>query len=333
MSKYRKFNRRSAMTTALAALLALGLGTAAQAQPQPYPNKPIRIVVPFPPGGAADTLARALSQQLNDTLGKQVIVENRAGAGGTIGTNAVARAEPDGYTLLLGNVSTLAIAPSLYPNLNYDPVKDFQPITLVGKSPLVFAINPALPAKNLPELIALAAKEPGKLTFGSSGAGSITHLTGEVLNLATGGKLVHVPYKGSSPVLLAVASGELSMGVTQVVEMLPQYKASRVAAAAVTGTEKSPALPDVSTAGSQGVKGLEATTWYSLMAPAGVPAAVIERLQPALQQVLTNPDLRKRYADEGLILAPSTPAELGAFLGKEVQDWAAVIKQAGVKLD
>ena len=227
MSKYRKFNRRSAMTTALAALLALGLGTAAQAQPQPYPNKPIRIVVPFPPGGAADTLARALSQQLNDTLGKQVIVENRAGAGGTIGTNAVARAEPDGYTLLLGNVSTLAIAPSLYPNLNYDPVKDFQPITLVGKSPLVFAINPALPAKNLPELIALAAKEPGKLTFGSSGAGSITHLTGEVLNLATGGKLVHVPYKGSSPVLLAVASGELSMGVTQVVEMLPQYKAGR----------------------------------------------------------------------------------------------------------
>ena len=144
---------------------------------------------------------------------------------------------------------------------------------------------------------------------------------------------MHVPYKGSSPVLLAVASGELSMGVTQVVEMLPQYKAGRVGAAAVTGTEKSPALPDVSTAASQGVKGLEATTWYSLMAPAGVPAAVIERLQPALQQVLTNPDLRKRYADEGLILAPSTPAELGAFLGKEVQDWGAVIKQAGVKLD
>ncbi|QVQ28198.1 Bug family tripartite tricarboxylate transporter substrate binding protein [Achromobacter deleyi] len=331
MSKYRKVNRRGVLATALAGLLTMGLGAAAHAQT--YPDKPIRIVVPFPPGGAADTLARALAQQLNDALGKQVIVENKAGAGGTIGTTAVARAEPDGYTLLLGNVSTLAIAPSLYPNLNYDPVKDFQPVTLVGKSPLVFAINPALPAKNLPELIALASREPGKLTFGSSGAGSITHLTGEVLNLATRGNLVHVPYKGSSPVLLAVASGELSMGVTQVVEMLPQYKAGRVGAAAVTGLEKSPALPDVTTARSQGVNGLEATTWYSLMAPAGVSASVIDRLQPALQKVLANPDLRKRFADEGLILAGSTPAELGTFLRGEVQDWAAVIKQAGVKLD
>ena len=320
---------RSVVGTLALLLIAAG-GASAQ---QSYPEKPIRIVSPFPPGGAADTLARALAQKLTESLGRQAIVENRTGAGGTIGTDAVAKAAPDGYTLLLGNVSTLAIAPSLYTKLPYDPAQDFTPVTLVGTSPLVFAVTPSLPAKTLTELIALAGARPGKLSFGSSGAGSITHLTGELLNVAAKGNMVHVPYKGSPPVVLALLSGELDMGVLQVVELLPHYRSGRIRPLAISGTKRSPAIPEVPTAGELGVAGLEATTWYCVVAPRGVPKSIIDTLHPMLIKAIASPDVSKRFADEGVVLESSTPDELARLIRSDITKWAEVVKRSGVKLD
>ena len=312
--------------------LATAAPSAALAQ-QGYPDKPIRLVTPFPPGGAADTLARALAKSLSEAHGATVVVENRAGAGGTIGTASVAKAAPDGYTLLLGNVSTLATAPSLYTKLTYDPLKDFTPLTLVGRSPLVFAVNPGVKANNLKELIAAATAQPGALDYGSSGAGSITHLTGELLNVNTKGAMVHVPYKGSAPVVMAMVSGELDMGVTQVAEMLQQYRAKQVRALAITGNQRLSAIPEVPTAAGAGVTGLDATTWYAVVAPQGLPQPVIDKLQPMLVKALDNPDMKKRFAEEGLILESSTPEALKDLMRSDIPKWAEVVKRAGVKLD
>ncbi|MEI2415668.1 tripartite tricarboxylate transporter substrate binding protein [Orrella sp. JC864] len=320
---------------ALAGALALGLAApAAIAQAQPaYPSKPIRLVTPFPPGGAADTLARALGKSMNEATGTPVVVENRAGAGGTIGTATVAKAEPDGYTLLLGNVSTLATAPSLYAKLPYDPLRDFTPITLVGRSPLVFSVGPGVQAGTLPELVALAKSDPGKLNYGSSGAGSITHLTGELLNIAAEGSMVHVPYKGSAPVVMAMMSGELDVGVTQVAEMLQQYRAGQVRPLAITGTRRLDVVPQVPTAQELGVPNLEATTWYAVVAPQGLPPQVAQTLQAMMAKALDNPEFRKRYADEGLILESSSSEALAELMRKEVASWAEVVKRSGVRLD
>ncbi len=312
--------------------LATAAPSAALAQ-QGYPDKPIRLVTPFPPGGAADTLARALAKSLSEAHGATVVVENRAGAGGTIGTASVAKAAPDGYTLLLGNVSTLATAPSLYTKLTYDPLKDFTPLTLVGRSPLVFAVNPGVKANNLKELIAAATAQPGALDYGSSGAGSITHLTGELLNVNTKGAMVHVPYKGSAPVVMAMVSGELDMGVTQVAEMLQQYRAKQVRALAITGNQRLSAIPEVPTAAEAGVTGLDATTWYAVVAPQGLPQPVIDKLQPMLVKALDNPDMKKRFAEEGLILESSTPEALKDLMRSDIPKWAEVVKRAGVRLD
>ena len=328
-------SRRKVFLGSLCAVcLSAAFGSAsALASDLAYPNKPIRLVVPFPPGGAADALARALGQALQEKMGAQVVVENKAGAGGTIGTAFVAKAPADGYTLLLGNVSTLAIAPSIYPNLQYKSEKDFKTVSLVGKSPLVYVVSPQLPVKTLSDLIALAKKEPGKISFGSSGAGSITHLTGELLNMASGSKMVHVPYKGSAPVLIALASGELQMGVTQVVEMLPQYKGGRVKAIGLTGAEKSPPLPEIETAASQGLKNLNATTWYGIVAPAGVPDEIVKKLNTGIAAGLSDEALKKRYADDGLILESSSTEAFKKYLHEEITTWAKVVKDANVKLD
>ena len=277
--------------------------------------------------------ARALAKSLSEAHGATVVVENRAGAGGTIGTASVAKAAPDGYTLLLGNVSTLATAPSLYTKLTYDPLKDFTPLTLVGRSPLVFAVNPGVKANNLKELIAAATAQPGALDYGSSGAGSITHLTGELLNVNTKGAMVHVPYKGSAPVVMAMVSGELDMGVTQVAEMLQQYRAKQVRALAITGNQRLSAIPEVPTAAEAGVTGLDATTWYAVVAPQGLPQPVIDKLQPMLVKALDNPDMKKRFAEEGLILESSTPEALKDLMRSDIPKWAEVVKRAGVKLD
>lgn len=325
-----KFNRTGLIAGMLvSSFITLGPVTAQAA----YPDKPIRLVVPFAPGGAADTLARALAQALGKELPETVVVENRAGAGGTIGTATVARAKPDGYTLLLGNVSTLATAPSLYSKLSYDPLKDFTPLTLVGRSPLVFAASPALKTAQLHELIAHGKANPGDLNYGSSGAGSITHLTGELLNNQMANSMVHVPYKGSAPVIMAIMSSELDLGVTQVSEMLQQYRAGQVRALGITGNQRLSVIQDVPTAAELGIKGLDATTWYAVVGPAGLPPEVIDVLGPKLAKVLEDPAFKQRYAEEGLLLESSSPEELKELIANEVPKWAEVVKRAGVKLD
>ena len=324
MLKYHVLN------TAIALLLAAVTSAHAQVS---YPEKTIRIVSPFPPGGAADTLARVLAQKLTEYFGRSAIVENRVGAGGTIGTDVVAKAAPDGYTLLLGNVSTLAIAPSLYTKLPYDPARDFTALTLVGKSPLVITVHPSVPAKTLNELIALARARPGQMTFGSSGAGSITHLTGELLNTAGKIRITHVPYKGSPPVIQAMIAGEVDMGVLQVVEGLPHYRSGRLRALAVSGTERSTALPAVPSAGETGVRGLEATTWYCVVGPRGVPPPIVKTLHAAITKAIGSADFASRFAADGVIPAPSTPEELATLIRSDIPKWGEVAKRTGVKLD
>jgi tripartite-type tricarboxylate transporter receptor subunit TctC len=313
------------------ALAGLAL-SGAQAQPA-YPEKPIRFVSPFPPGGAADTLARTLAQKIIELNERQAFVENRTGAGGTIGTDFVAKSTADGYTVLLGNVSTLAIAPSLYAKLGYEPARDFAPVTLVGLSPLVFGINPAVPARNLKELVALARTQPAKLTFGSSGAGSITHLTGELLGTAAKVKLLHVPYKGSPPVLTALISGEIDVGVLQVVELLPYQRAGRIRAIAVTGNARVPVIADVPTAAELGLAGLEATTWYCVVAPRATPKVALDTLHAMLVKAISAPDVVGRFAKEGLAMRSSSPDALGQLIRTDIARWAEVVKRAGVKLD
>ena len=307
-------------------------GSGAHAQ-SAYPEKPIRFVSPFPPGGAADTLARTLAQKIIELNERQAFVENRTGAGGTIGTDFVAKSTADGYTLLLGNVSTLAIAPGLYAKLGYEPARDFAPVTLVGLSPLVFGINPAVPARNLRDLVALARTQPAKLTFGSSGAGSITHLTGELLGTAAKVKLLHVPYKGSPPVLTALISGEIDVGVLQVVELLPYQRAGRIRAIAVTGSARVPVIPDVPTAAELGLAGLEATTWYCVVAPRAIPKAALDALHAMLVKAIAAPDVIGRFAKEGLAMQSSSPDALGQLIRTDIARWAEVVKRAGVKLD
>ncbi len=313
--------------------LVLALGLAGGTHAQSYPEKTIRVISPFPPGGAADTLARALAQKMTESFGRPAVVENRAGAGGTIGTDVVAKAAPDGYTLLLGNVSTLAIAPGLYTKLPYDPTQDFSPITLVGKSPLVFAVHPSVPAKTLKELIALARNRPGKMTFGSSGAGSITHLTGDLLNVAGKVSITHVPYKGSAPVIQATLAGEVDMGVLQVVEALPHYRSGRLRVLAVSGTQRSSAIPEVAHAGELGLRGLESTTWYCVVAPRGVPAPVVKTLHATLTKAITSADFTKRFTADGVMPEISTPEELAKLVRSDIQRWVEVAKRSGVKLD
>ena len=315
-----------------ASVAALAIAQGAHAQ-QTYPEKPIRIVSPFPPGGAADTLARSIAQKIIELSERQAFVENRTGAGGTIGTEFVAKSAADGYTLLLGNVSTLGIAPSIYPKLGYDPNRDFTPVTLVGKSPLVFGVNPSVPARTLKELVSLARAHPGKLTFGSSGAGSITHLTGELLGAASKVKILHVPYKGSPPVLTALISGEIDMGVLQVVELLPYYRAKRIRPLAVSGTARSPVIAEVPTAAELGFSGLEATTWYCVVAPRGVPKPVVDVLHTILLKALGAQDVIGRFAKEGLAIEASTPEALSQLMRSDVARWAEVVKRAGIKLE
>ena len=323
-------SKRQVMGIGVALLFALAPCVHAQSG---YPEKTIRIVSPFPPGGAADTLARALAMKLTEYLGRSAIVENRVGAGGTIGTDVVAKSAPDGYTLLLGNVSTLAIAPGLYTRLPYDPAQDFSPVTLVGKSPLVITVHPSVPAATLNELIALARGRPSQMTFGSSGAGSITHLTGELLNAAGKIKITHVPYKGSPPVIQAMLAGEVDMGVLQVVEGLPHYRSRRLRALAVSGTQRSTALRDVPHAAEAGVKGLEATTWYCVVGPRGVPAATVKTLHAALMKAIGSSDFAARFTEDGVIPTTSTPDELTALIRSDIPKWAVVAKATGVKLD
>jgi len=303
-----------------------------------WPTKPVRIVVPFAPGGTTDILARALAPELGKAFGQTFVVENKAGAGGNLGADLVAKAPADGYTLLMGTVGTQAINPSLYPKMPYDAAKDFAPITLVAGVPNVLVMNPAnakaAGITDVRSLIAYARANPGKLNMASSGNGTSIHLSGELFKTMTGTYMVHFPYKGSGPALLDLIGGTMDLMFDNLPSALPQVKAGKLVALAVTSSERSAALPDVPTVAEAGpVKGFEATSWFGLLAPAGTSAEIVQRVQQEAAKALASPALKERLLSQGAIPGGTSPADFGRFIAAETKKWAAVVKASGAKVD
>jgi tripartite-type tricarboxylate transporter receptor subunit TctC len=311
-------------------LLILVACTPAWAQPA-FPSRPVTMVVPFPAGGALDVVARALAEEMRKHLGQTVVVENRVGAGGTLGSGAVARAAPDGHTILFGSVATHAIAPGVYRNLAYDALKDFVPVMQVTSSPLLVTGSAKLNVSTLAELIAAAKAQPGKLNYGSTGNGTAVHLAGEVLKASSGLDVLHVPYKGGPDAVQALITGDIAFMVANLELALPQVRGGRVRALAVTGSRRIAALPDVPTLREAGVAGTEVTTWFGLFAPAGTPKAVVDRLQRDAATSLQ--DLAKRSVVQADEAVGSTPEQFAAFVQAEHAKWGTVIKNIGLKID
>lgn len=309
-------------------LLAMG-GAAALAQT--YPTKPIRIIVAYTPAGTTDILARAIGQKMTENWGQPVIIDNRPGANGNIGTEIAARATPDGYTILMATAATHSINNTLYKKLNWDAVRDFAPIGLVAIVPNLLVVNNALPVKNVKELIAHARANPGKLNFGSPGTGATAHLSMELLQAMTGTKMVHVPYKGSAGVLADVTAGQISLSMDNMPVYLPQAKAGRIRALAVSSDTRSPAAPDLPTVG-ESVPGFSAASWFGLAAPKGTPKAIVDKLSAEAARILRLPDVNERLSGLGAQPVGGTPAEFAAFIKSETVKWAKVIKDAGVEL-
>ena len=296
---------------------------------QTYPTRPIRFVVPFAPGGSTDTLARILGQRLADAFGQQVVVDNRAGGSGNIGMEIVAHSAPDGHTIVLGYIANLAIAPSLYAKLAFDPVKDYAPITQLASSPNVLAAHPSVAARSLKELLALAKEKP--VNFASAGVASVGHLTGELLNNLAGTRMVHVPYKGSGQAVTDLLGGHVQLMFSGFSSTLPHFKSGKLRPLAVTGIQRSAALPGVPTIAEQGFSKFEATAWYGVLAPAKTPQPVIRRLHGELVKILKMPDVAQRLEGLGFEIVGSTPEEFGAYIKTEIRKWAHVVKASGAK--
>jgi len=297
---------------------------------QAYPNKAIRVVVAFAPGGIADFAARSVSQKLSESLGVPVVVENRAGANGIVGTEIAARSAPDGYTIVL-IPSGHAVNATLYRKLPFDSIKDFAPITLAGSSPLVLAVHPSLPAKNVKELVALARARPGQLTYVSAGVGASGHLGGALFESLTGTKMVHIPYKGMSIAITDLMSGQVSLTFGTSLSVIPHVPSGRLRALATTGAQRSPALPELPTVAEAGVPGYEASLWYGFVGPARLPPEIVRRLNSAIVAVLGLPDVRARLASQGVDPQPTTPEEFAQLLASDVERWAKVIQRAGIQ--
>jgi len=315
----------------LAACAALWLG-APLAQPN-YPTKPIRFIVTFPPGGSSDLIARALAAVLSDRLRQQVLVENRPGAGGNIGMDAVAKSAPDGYTMGLGAAGALAANVSLYPKMPYDPVKDLAPVSNVAFVPFFLVAKTALPANDLRELVALASAKPGQLMLGYGGNGTAMHLSGELFKLMAKIQLVNVPYKGSGPAAVDTVSGQLPLAMVDVASAIAQVKAGRLKALAVTTARRISAAPDVPTFAEAGLAGYEATGWFGVVMPAGTPPGIVGRMNTELVAALKRQEIRERVIAAGAEPSPSTPEEFGALIRSEIVKWAEVVKASGAKLD
>ena len=314
-------------------VLSGGLLAAGDAPAQPYPAKPVRLVAPYPPGGPADILARVIGQPLSESLGQQFVVENRSGANGNIGTDFVAKSPPDGYTILLGTVGTHAINTSLYSNMPYDNIKDFEPVTLVAMVTIILVVQPAVAANSVRDLIALAKAKPGELTFGSPGDGSPQHLAGELFNTMAGVKMQHVPYKGAVPALNDLLGGRLSMIFSSMPPALPHIKAEKLKALAVTSSVRSPAAPDVPTVAESGLPGFEVINWYGVLAPAGTPKDIVAKLNAEIRKIMNRPDVKDRLAAQGAESVTDTPQEFQAYLKAETQKWAKVVKFSGAHVD
>ena len=313
-----------------AGLLAAGFAAAALAQS--YPAKPVRIVVPYPPGGPNDIVARTVGQKLSEQLGQPVIVDNKPGASGNIGAESVAKSPADGYTLLLLTTGH-TINPSLYPKLGYDLEKDLAPVTQLTAGPMVVIVNPALPAGNIKELISLAKAKPGTLNFGSAGNGSSTHLAPELFSSMAGIKMNHIPYKGSAPAMTDLMAGQIQVAFDFMISAMPHVKSGKVKALAVTSTTRSPVAPELPTVAESGVPGFEVIGWNGLVAPAATPKEVVARLNAELKKALEQPNVKARFAAQGFSATWTPPEKFGAYIQAEHTKWAKVVKDSGAKID
>lgn len=318
----------------LMALTGAALPFSAAWAQAPYPSKIISFVVPYAPGGPTDAMARTLATALKPVLGQTVIVENKAGAGSNIGAEFVARAEPDGHTMMFGTSAPLAINQYLYTKINYDPAKSFAPVIQVGYLPNVLVVHPSLPAQNIKELIAYTKANPGKLAFASSGSGASSHLTGVMFNMRAGTDLQHIPYKGTGPALNDLLGGQVAMSFTDVLTALPHIQAGKLRVLGVTSAERSRALPNVPTLAEQGLKDFDSSVFFGVVVPAGTPQDVVAKLNGAFTQVLQQPDIRQKLASQGLEPPPQyTPAQLASYMRNEANKWREVIKLSGAKAD
>ena len=329
------FKNYSAGTQVLPAL-AFGisvLATAvapASAEAQAYPSRPLRFIVPFPPGGSTDIYARIIGPRLADTLRQQVVIDNRPGAGGALGADLAAKAPPDGYTIWLGQTNNLAIGPAMRTKNSYDPVRDFSPITLLMQAPQVMVVNAGSPITSIKELIAAAKSKPGTLTFASAGIGSSGHVAGELLNQAAGVNITHVPYKGASPAMIDLRGGRVTFLATSLASAAQVVKDGKIKGIATTGLKRARLMPDVPTVAESGVPGFEVASWHGMLAPAKVPREIIARLNREIVAILDKPEVRDALLSEGGDITPGTPEEFAVFLKSEAQKWAKVIKQAGI---
>ncbi len=297
-----------------------------------WPARSIRFIVPYPPGGPTDLMARSMSGRLTEALGQSVVVDNRAGAGGNVGTEVAAKAPPDGYTILMGAISTHSINVNLYRKLAFDPVKDFMPITQASIIPLVINAHPSLPVANVKDLIALAKKNPGQLSYGSSGNGGGTHLAGELFKTMTGANLLHVPYKGLSPATIDVMGGNIPLVFNDLTTAIQPYKSGRVKILGVSTAKRVQQIPEVATI-AESVPGYEAHTWFGVLAPAGTPQPVIDRLSRESMKILQSDEIKKRFAEVGAEPIGGTPQQFAAFMAAETVKWAKVIKASGARVD
>jgi tripartite-type tricarboxylate transporter receptor subunit TctC len=320
-------NRYLALLLSCALLGAYGMSAAAEQ----YPTKPIRLIVPFPPGGTTDTVARLMAQKIGEALGQQVVVDNRPGAGGTIGTELAARSPADGYTILMGSITTHAVNPALYSKLAFDPMKDFTPVSLIVSSPQLLAVHPSVPANTVKDFVALAKSKPGQLNYASAGAGTSPHLTFELFKSATGIDLVHIPYKGTGPAITELIGGQVQAMITGVVALMPHVKSGKLRGLGVTSAKRVAALPDLPTLQEAGLKDFEVSSWFGFFLPAGTPKPILDKLNAQVRKVLEMPDVQKRLVSQGAEPAGNSSAEFARYVRTEMQRWGKVVRSTGVR--
>jgi tripartite-type tricarboxylate transporter receptor subunit TctC len=300
---------------------------------QPYPSKPVRLIVPYPPGGGTDIFARILGARLGELLGQQIVAENRAGAAGVLGAEVAAKAAPDGYTLVVGQTSNLAINPNLMKKLPYDPVKDFAPVTLIATSPSLLVVHPSLPVRSVKDLVALARAQPGAINYASAGSGSPGHLAAEYFKKLTKTDLVHIPYKGATPAMLDVIAGQASLYFTSPVAAQPYVQSGRLRQIAVTSARRFPPLPDVPSVAEAGYPECDMTSWWGLLAPAGVAKDIVARLHAETVKALNTAEMKQRLATQGAVVVTNTPDEFAAYIKSEIANWARIVAVSGARID
>ena len=323
-----------AITIATATVIALALPGSAYAQKaEQWPNRPIRFIIPFVPGGGTDLVGRTLAPKLSESLGQQVLIDNRGGAGGNIGVEIATRAEPDGYTMVLGTIGNIAVNPSLYGNLPVDPIRDLAPVSQTSLVLNMLMVHPSVPVNSVKDLIEFAKKNPGKVTFGSSGMGAADHLAGELFNRMAGVQMVHVPYKGGGPAMLDLIAGNITLSFTTVVAALPHWKAGKLRPIAFTLPQRTPLFPDIPTVAETGVPGFSVQNWYGVFFPAKAPRPVIDRMNAEVNKALKLPDIIERHNTAGIVTVGSTPEAFGKFVREETARFAKLVKEANLKVE